>query len=582
MNLDNFNEIYLFDFEYSNNPGDNPTPICLVLKELKTGKEKRIWIHNIGVQPPIELENSSKKLFVAYYASAEINCLISLNWPIPENILDLFIEFRNHTNGLNVKGNGLLDALEYFRISSIPFEEKEDMRNLALSGGPFSNKQQADLLSYCASDVYALEKLLKKMRLHIDLPRALLRGHYMKAVASMESTGIPIEVKKMEEIIESWPEIKEKLILEVDQHFGFFDGTTFKKENFSAWLTKKNISWPVTDKGNLELKEDTFRDMSKAHPELRSIHELRSTLSKFRLQDITVGSDSRNRCMLSAFRSVTSRNQPSNSRFIYGPATWVRNLIKPQKGYALGYFDWSQQEFGIAAALSKDKQMMEAYQSGDPYLAFAKQAGAAPDDATKHSHKEVREQFKACVLAVQYGMGKKSLGVRINKSELFAKELLQLHKDTYPRFWEWSDSIENYAMINNKLQTTFGWTLHITEKTKLNTIRNFPMQANGAEMLRIACIMCVDSGIKICAPIHDAILVEIPLNKLGKTVKTVSKIMETASGIVLPGFNLKSEAKITEYPDNFSDERGKEMWQRINKLINEHGCIRNATIGVRR
>ena len=57
--------------------------------------------------------------------------------------------------------------------------------------------------------------------------------------------------------------------------------------------------------------------------------------------------------------------------------------------------------------------MMNAYHSGDPYLAFAKQAGAAPADATKATHKAVREQFKACVLAVQYGMGGEALAQRI-------------------------------------------------------------------------------------------------------------------------------------------------------------------------
>ena len=69
------------------------------------------------------------------------------------------------------------------------------------------------------------------------------------------------------------------------------------------------------------------------------------------------------------------------------------------------YIDWSQQEFGIAAALSGDKLMKEAYASGDPYLTFAKQAKAVPNDATKESHPEERDQYKGCTLAVQYGMG---------------------------------------------------------------------------------------------------------------------------------------------------------------------------------
>ena len=60
--------------------------------------------------------------------------------------------------------------------------------------------------------------------------------------------------------------------------------------------------------------------------------------------------------------------------------------------------------------------MQKAYSSGDPYLEFAKQAGAAPADATKESHGSVREHFKACVLAVQYGMGAEALAERVSAS----------------------------------------------------------------------------------------------------------------------------------------------------------------------
>ena len=76
-------------------------------------------------------------------------------------------------------------------------------------------------------------------------------------------------------------------------------------------------------------------------------------------------------------------------------------MIKPPPGYGVAYIDWSQREFGIAAALSEDTAMMAACESGDPYLAFAKQAGAVPADATKASHGPTRELFKQCVLAVQ-------------------------------------------------------------------------------------------------------------------------------------------------------------------------------------
>ena len=70
--------------------------------------------------------------------------------------------------------------------------------------------------------------------------------------------------------------------------------------------------------------------------------------------------------MLSPFRAKTGRNQPSNSQFIFGPSTWLRGLIKPEPGRAVAYVDWSQQEFGIAASLSGDAAMMDAYRIGRP------------------------------------------------------------------------------------------------------------------------------------------------------------------------------------------------------------------------
>ena len=67
--------------------------------------------------------------------------------------------------------------------------------------------------------------------------------------------------------------------------------------------------------------------------------------------------------------------------------------------------DWSSQEIAIAGALSGDDALWKAYESGDPYIEFAKQAGLAPPDATKQSHKEIRQACKSIVLGVNYGMG---------------------------------------------------------------------------------------------------------------------------------------------------------------------------------
>jgi DNA polymerase I-like protein with 3'-5' exonuclease and polymerase domains len=118
----------------------------------------------------------------------------------------------------------------------------------------------------------------------------------------------------------------------------------------------------------------------------------------------------------------------------------MRSLIKPEPGKVLAYIDLSQQEFFVAAVRSDDQNMKDAYHSGDPYLAFAKQADSAPPEATKTSHREIRNLFKTCVLGVQYGLGAESLALKINKSTPYARELLSHHKRVYKKYWAWADS----------------------------------------------------------------------------------------------------------------------------------------------
>ena len=267
-----------------------------------------------------------------------------------------------------------------------------------MRGGAYTADERLALLDYCQTDVDALARLLPAMLPRLDVKRALVRGRYMAAVARMEWLGVPIDAVSLDLLRSSWDSIQDRLIERIDRQYHVFDGRTFKADRWAAWLFRNNISWPRLESGALALDDQTFREMARVYPAIAPIRELRTSLSQLRLNELAVGADSRNRCLLSAFASKTGRNQPSNSKFIFGPSAWLRSLIKPAEGMAVAYVDYEQQEFAIAAALSGDTGMRTAYLSGDPYLAFAKQAGAVPPDATKESHKEERERFKVCAL----------------------------------------------------------------------------------------------------------------------------------------------------------------------------------------
>jgi len=95
------------------------------------------------------------------------------------------------------------------------------------------------------------------------------------------------------------------------------------------------------------------------------------------------------------------------------------------------------------------------------------------------------------------------------------------------------------------------------------------MQANGAEMLRLACFLLTEAGIRVCAPVHDALLIEAPLETLDAVIATTQELMAQASEVVLDGFRLRSDAKVVRYPDRYMDERGEQMWERVMSLAGE-------------
>lgn len=565
-----FNEAYAIDFEFQASPGEIPKPICLVVLALGTGVVSRFWQDDLQKMKQAPFPIDSSAVTVAYYASAEMGCFIQLGWELPTNILDLFTEFRCLTNNQLSTGHGLLDALSWLGIDGIGFSEKEEMRSLAMRGGPYTESEKTMLLDYCETDVIALQKIFSKLHHKLDAPRALLRGRYMKAAAKMESDGIPIDTEMLEKIESNWPDIQTHLIRRVDVDFGVFEGLTFKTNLFAEYLVKNQIAWPTLPSGKLDFKETTFEEMAKVHPSIAPLHELRVSLSQMRSGFLPVGQDGCNRTILSAFRSVTGRNQPKTTSFIFGRSAWVRHLIQPKPQMALASIDWSQQEFGIAGALSGDAAMISAYNSGDPYLEFGKQAGVIPAYGTKKSHGREREQFKQCALAVLYGGSASLISTRTGLSVFESKELIRAHKKSYPMFWKWIGAAVDRVNMGETLQTVFGWPYRHSPRTKLGTILNFPMQANGAEMMRLAAIYLTEAGITVCAPIHDAFLIGAPVEKINEAVAHAQSLMAKASELVLGGnLILRSEVKVFTYPDRYMDERGTKMWATVQEILQE-------------
>ena len=340
--------------------------------------------------------------------------------------------------------------------------------------------------------------------MYMYLRQAMFRGEFMCANARTECRGIPFD-PLFHQVVEHWAHIREQLVVKINADYHVYEGDEFREHLFEQYLERERLTWPRLESGRLDLKGTNFPRHGQARRALAPLHELRATLSQLREIKIKLDADGRVRTKLWAFGSKTGRTQPSVTEYPFGPATWVRFFIKPQPGRAIAYCDYEQQEFGIAARLSGDENMLAAYASGDPYLKFAEQARALTEaeveayrnykqgdgeksDASERAE-QVRGPYKQTSLAVLYGMGEQSLAVRLGLPRLNAQALRRAHRRTYGQFWNWSDAVVAQAAHTGYIRTAGGWWMYVGKKVPVRTLRNFSMQAHGSDILRVAVVL---------------------------------------------------------------------------------------------
>ena len=177
-----FDKIYAIDFEFFGQDGENPHVVCMVMQDLRTGRIDRYWRDQLTAMLIPPFDTGGQTLLVSYFAAAEVQCMITLDWSTNISIVDLYAEFRCATNGdADVTRRSLISALAHFGLEDLIPDAKDETRDLILTGGPWTTSQQQTILNYCAQDVIALGPLFNAMLKAeawdtLRLNHALLRG----------------------------------------------------------------------------------------------------------------------------------------------------------------------------------------------------------------------------------------------------------------------------------------------------------------------------------------------------------------------------------------------------------------------
>ena len=551
---------YVIDFEFLPQSGSHPLPWCVAYHCIDSGEEGTLWLGEQNIPSPFP----DTFRMIAHYALAELSCFLELGWKLPTEVIDTLPEARAVRGQVPTGGAswGLLTVATQLGISTMSSDYKDQMRQLAMAD-EIPLHQRDELMRYCMEDVRTGLAVWQALEPCVNIKEAVLRGRYLKALAKVERRGIPADVDLVRRLEESMPQIRETAWTEARKDYpGVIDTDgRFSSKAWLEWCHHSGIPWPKLPTGAPVLHSDTFKKMADRFPQVRTMAYARKLRGQGRKFDFPLGADSRLRCMLSPFASDTGRNQPSNSRYIFGASAWLRSVINSPPKKVLAYVDYASQEVGIAAVLSRDQALLNDYKSGDPYIAYAIRAGAAPEGATKKSHPNERATYKVAALSIQYGIGDESLAQNLGISTPAARRLIAAHQIAYPAYWKWRSAIVDEVMCGGSLATRYGWIRKSKAKDTANSIANFLVQAAGGEILRAAVIALEEAGHHVVAPVHDALMIEMDEASWQQELAEIHHLMEEAARVVTGGLRIPTDVELVFPGENYLDGRGAEFWK---------------------
>lgn len=582
-----FPRLITIDSEFRPDANLRPAVVCFCAHEWPSGRTWRVWTD--GGKPKLSLPVDANTLWISYVCAAELRSMLALHHPLPKNFIDLFIEnkwlhnFQESVSERHAKRShgfySLAGTLRREGADAIAAEEKEEWRKLILKGGPYTAAQREGILDYCMSDVDSLDRLLPLLAPRLDVPRALYRGECLVEFAKIEDRGIPIDAARLTQLHAHSEKLIRHLLAQQPQ-LDVYEGTSFNQKKFRTFVDGLGCErWQKTETGLLRTDREYLQRMGRIYPLVHDLAELRTIVLELQRGNLRAGADGRVRCSLWPLNSITSRNQPSTGKkekegipgespFIFSLPTMFRFLIRPQPGSALAYLDWSSQEFAIAAHMSQDREMIRAYESGNPYLALAIKLGRAPIDATKESHPDVHQKFKIIVLSISYGRGKHGLAKTLRIPIAEASALLRGFWQTFKVYGRWRTLVQTMLFGKGRLWVWDGWQCKLGVDPNLRSVYNWPIQSTGAVLLRLAVWLAGKRGVRIIATVHDGILIEADAKQIAEQTRIMAACMDTATRMVLGAqATIRVDTKIVKRGEHYYDAKGAALWTTVCKFL---------------
>jgi DNA polymerase-1 len=227
----------------------------------------------------------------------------------------------------------------------------------------------------------------------------------------------------------------------------------------------------------------------------------------------------------------------------------IRRAFVAAPGYVLLSCDYSQIELRVAAALSKDERMLQAFRDGvDIHTATAAAIWHVElEDVTK----DQRRAAKAVNFGVLYGQGPHGLAKAAGIPFGEAREFIEMYFQVYAGVFRYLEETRELARRRGYVETLFGRRRPIPDiNSPVPHIRaaaermaiNMPVQGTATgDIIKLALIALdremskVSAGARLLLQVHDEVVFEVPEDEdITKIARAVADIMEHVVDIGCP------------------------------------------------
>lgn len=226
----------------------------------------------------------------------------------------------------------------------------------------------------------------------------------------------------------------------------------------------------------------------------------------------------------------------------------IRQAFVPSKeDWILFSADYSQIELRVLADMSKDKNLVEAFQEGmDVHTRTAMDVFHVSEDEVDSN---MRRAAKAVNFGIVYGISDYGLSQNLDITRKEAATFIEKYFASFPGVKQYMDDIVQDAKFNGYVTTILNRRRYLPDITSSNfnlrsfaerTAMNTPIQGSAADIIKKAMID-MDARLKkenmqakLLLQVHDELIFEAPKEEIALLEKIVPEVMENAIELSVP------------------------------------------------